>query len=218
MNFRPATPPPFRPFSPRPRVLPSRPLRCGNTGGRRSLTHRRQQRNPQRHRKPLRLNRKMNRSTLRIPLRVSSRAFSLLGQVGINPYQGEGFRDVGGVAAQGSGDVGVATPAHQGAGQVAKSCHHLESVAGPYLGAILVKGYVPYPMHPVLDVPMLPENPQQPLCPSSSRLDPCRFNPTSLNNCGTTSTQTFFGYRYRLVSCQTSPGRWPPHLTSTSGA
>ena len=48
-------------------------------------------------------------------------------------------------------------------------CHHLGSVAGPYLGAVLVKGHVPYPMHPVLDVPMLPENPQQPLCPSSSR-------------------------------------------------
>ena len=97
------------------------------------------------------------------------RAFSFLGQVGMDPYQGEGFRDVGGVATQGSGDVGVASPAHQGAGQVAKSCHHLGSVAGPYLGAVLVKGDVPYPMHPVLDVPMLPENPQQPLCLSSSR-------------------------------------------------
>ena len=50
------------------------------------------------------------------------------------------------------------------------------------------------------------------------RLDPCRFNPTSLNNCGTTSTQTFFGYRYRPVSGQTSPGRWLPRLTATSGA
>ena len=105
------------------------------------------------------------------------RAFSFSRQVGMNPYQGEGFRDVGGVATQGSGDVGVASPAHQGAGQVAKSCHHPRSwpragfggVAGPYLGAVFVKGDVPYPMHPVLDVPMLPENPQQPLCPSSSR-------------------------------------------------
>ena len=59
MNFRPAMPPPFRPFSPQQRVLPSRPLRCGNTGGRRSLIHSRQQRNPQRHRKPRRLNRNM---------------------------------------------------------------------------------------------------------------------------------------------------------------
>ena len=72
------------------------------------------------------------------------RAFSFLGQVGMDPYQGEGFRDVGGVAAQGSGDVGAASPAHPGAGQVAKSRHHLGSVAGPYVGAVLVKGGVPY--------------------------------------------------------------------------
>ena len=43
----------------------------------------------------------------------------------MDPYQGEGFSDMGGVATQGSGDVGVASPAYQGAGQVAKSCHHL---------------------------------------------------------------------------------------------
>ena len=67
MNFRPATPPPFRPFSPRPRVLPSKPLRRGNTGGRRSLIHRRLQRNLQRHRKPRRLNHNMNRSTFESP-------------------------------------------------------------------------------------------------------------------------------------------------------
>ena len=101
--------------------------------------------------------------------RARARAFSFSRKVGMNPYQGEGFRDVGSVAAQGSGNIGVASPAHQGAGQVAKSCHHLGGVAGPYLGAVFVKGDVPYPMHPVLDVPMLPENPQQSPCPSHSR-------------------------------------------------
>ena len=75
---------------------------------------------------------------------------------GLIPTNAEGFRDMSSVAAQGSGNVGVACPAHQSAGQVAKSCHHLGGVAGPYLGAVLVKGHVPHPMHPVLDVPMLP--------------------------------------------------------------
>ena len=89
----------------------------------------------------------------RIPWRnhsvgVFARAFSFSCQVGMDSYQGEGFRDVGGVAAQSSGDVGVSSPAHQGAGQVAKSGHHLGSVACPYLGAVFVKGHVPYPMHP----------------------------------------------------------------------
>ena len=45
----------------------------------------------------------------------------------------------------------------------------LGGVAGPYLGAVFVKGDVPHPMHPVLDVPMLPENPQQSIRPSNSR-------------------------------------------------
>ena len=36
------------------------------------------------------------------------RAFSFSLKVGINPHQGQGFRDMGSVAAQGGGNVGVA--------------------------------------------------------------------------------------------------------------
>ena len=50
------------------------------------------------------------------------------------------------------------------------------------------------------------------------RLDPCRFKPTSLSSCRTTSAQTLFGYRYRPMSGQTSPGQRPPRLTAASGA
>ena len=37
----------------------------------------------------------------------------------------------------------------------------------------------------------------------------CRFNPTSLSSCRTTSAQTLFGYRYRPMSGQTSRASGP---------
>ena len=66
------------------------------------------------------------------------RAFSF-SEFRSNAEQEKGFRDVSGVAAQGGGNVGIASPAHQGGGQVAKGCQHLRSVTAPYLGAVFVK-------------------------------------------------------------------------------
>ena len=65
------------------------------------------------------------------------------------------------LAAQGSGYVAMACPTHQGSCEIAQRCDDLGSAAGSYLRTVFVKGDVPYPMHPVFDVPMLPEYPQQ---------------------------------------------------------
>ena len=115
----------------------------------------------------------------------------------MNPViKGEGFRrrfgqtwqqGAGSTACNVAGDTPVGQPSEKAANPLPclrrgrlrpPLCHHhpgrgrgqaLGGVAGPYLGAVFVKGDVPYPMDPVLDVPMLPENPQQSLCPSNSR-------------------------------------------------
>jgi len=103
----------------------------------------------------------------------------------------EGAFGLGGAAAAGGGDVGLAGVAEEGDGRGADGGEHLGDRAGADLGAVLVEGHVAHPMHAVLDVPVAAQQAQQRARPSapgrdwSRRRSPRRAPaPSSCASCG----------------------------------
>ena len=55
---------------------------------------------------------------------------------------------------RGSGYVGMPSPAYQADDQVSQARQHLRGGPSAHLRAVLVEGYIPYPVEAVLDAPM----------------------------------------------------------------
>ena len=69
-------------------------------------------------------------------------------------YEAECLRIGAGAAAERRGDVAGTGEAEERDGQVANRGHHLGASTGADAGAVLIEGYIPYPMEAILDRPM----------------------------------------------------------------